>query len=373
MGANFSFPEWQSAMSSLVALFLVMLIGFGIGNVVADEDEEFCRSNITSILPPPYGTMKNMICQNVWNTFTIRYSQTKDNVITIVLSAIYTTGWVGMGFSSDGMMLNSSCMVGWIPPGGKGQIRQYHVEGLMPSEIKHNKGELPLTKTPPLAVLHNGTIYLAFQLKYPSPLGLQPIILAYSTDYPHQDLRLTHHDDKTSIIFDFSSSSKSAAMESIKTVKMIHGVVTGFLLGFVTVIVGLQLYNQLDSDIPTHKGIGILLLVLSILRVRWGGVGEGAAAPILALSLLGSRAAPILASSQSVRIKGCPVGEGIAAPILSPSLSVRIKRCPSLCPGKEFFLSKMVDPRVQQQYQRYDIPVSSSHRVKRALVSKPDI
>nr|GMD27845.1 cytochrome B561 and DOMON domain-containing protein At3g61750-like [Ipomoea batatas]GMD28894.1 cytochrome B561 and DOMON domain-containing protein At3g61750-like [Ipomoea batatas] len=302
MGANFSFPEWQSAMSSLVALFLVMLIGFGIGNVVADEDEEFCRSNITSILPPPYGTMKNMICQNVWNTFTIRYSQTKDNVITIVLSAIYTTGWVGMGFSSDGMMLNSSCMVGWIPPGGKGQIRQYHVEGLMPSEIKHNKGELPLTKTPPLAVLHNGTIYLAFQLKYPSPLGLQPIILAYSTDYPHQDLRLTHHDDKTSIIFDFSSSSKSAAMESIKTVKMIHGVVgilgwgfflpcgamvarylkhhnplwfylhiccqvTGFLLGFVTVIVGLQLYNQLDSDIPTHKGIGILLLVLSILQM----------------------------------------------------------------------------------------------------------
>ncbi|XP_019188546.1 PREDICTED: cytochrome b561 and DOMON domain-containing protein At3g61750-like [Ipomoea nil] len=302
MGANLSFPEWQS-MSSLVAFFLVIyLIGFGIENVVA-EDQQHCRiNNITAILPPPYGNMRNMICQNVWDSFTIRFSQSKDYVVTIVLSATYTTGWVGMGFSSDGMMINSSCMVGWIPPaGGKGQILQYHVEGTMPSEIKPNKGELPLTKTPPLAVLQNGTIYLAFQLEYPTPLGPQPVVLAYSSEYPHQDLLLTHHDDKTSIIFDFSTS-KAAASASIKRMKMIHGIVgilgwgfflpcgamvarylknhnplwfylhiccqvTGFLLGFVTVIVGLQLYNQLDCDFPTHKGIGILLLVLSILQM----------------------------------------------------------------------------------------------------------
>lgn len=69
MGANFiSFPEWQS-MSSL-ALLLVILIGFGGRNVAADE--EYCSTNITSFLPPPYGTMKNMECHPLWNSFTIR-------------------------------------------------------------------------------------------------------------------------------------------------------------------------------------------------------------------------------------------------------------------------------------------------------------
>lgn len=109
-----------------------------------------------------------------------------------------------MGFSRDGMMLNSSCMVGWINPEGHSRIKQYYVEGFTPSEIKPEKGELPLTSVPPYIALQGASIYLAFQLKFGTHLKRQPILLAYSSRYP-QHHHLTIHDDKTTIYLDFSS------------------------------------------------------------------------------------------------------------------------------------------------------------------------
>lgn len=125
-------------------------------------------------------------------------------MITIVLSTTYTSGWVGMGFSRDGMMLNSSCMVGWITPEGRSRIKQYYIEGFTPSEIKPDKGELPLTSVPPYLAIEGASIYLAFQLKFATPINRQPILLAYSSKYP-QHHHLTIHDDKTTLYLDFSS------------------------------------------------------------------------------------------------------------------------------------------------------------------------
>ncbi|XP_069151162.1 cytochrome b561 and DOMON domain-containing protein At3g61750 [Solanum lycopersicum] len=58
-----------------------------------------------------------------------------------------------MGFSREGMMINSSCMDGWVTPAGHGKIKQYYVEGITPSKIIPDKGELPLTTVPPLIYL----------------------------------------------------------------------------------------------------------------------------------------------------------------------------------------------------------------------------
>lgn len=109
-----------------------------------------------------------------------------------------------MGFSRDGMMLNSSCMVGWITPEGRSRIKQYYIEGFTPSEIKPDKGELPLTSVPPYLAIEGASIYLAFQLKFATPINRQPILLAYSSKYP-QHHHLTIHDDKTTLYLDFSS------------------------------------------------------------------------------------------------------------------------------------------------------------------------
>lgn len=42
----------------------------------------------------------------------------------------------------------------------------------------------------------------------------------------------------------------------------------GFALGLATVIIGQRLYNLIHADFPSHRGIGIFVLVLSILQVR---------------------------------------------------------------------------------------------------------
>ncbi|XP_060218417.1 cytochrome b561 and DOMON domain-containing protein At3g61750-like [Lycium barbarum] len=292
----------------VLSMFFAIFFGFqGEKNVVVmaiDEDAKaLCSVNLAEFLPPPYGGLENMVCQPVWNSFLLRYSQSKDNVVTIVLSTIYTSGWVGMGFSHDGMMINSSCMAGWVTPAGHGKIKQYYVEGFTPSKIIPDKGELPLTTVPPLIYLQGATVYLAFQLKYPTPLKTQPMLLAFSSKYP-QHHHLTSHEDKTTIKFDFSSGTTYAATATPSNYissKKTHGVLgilgwglfcpfgaifaryfrsqplwyyfhisaqfIGFILGLAGVVVGIQLNNKLQPHIPGHQGIGILILVLSILQV----------------------------------------------------------------------------------------------------------
>nr|GMD61882.1 cytochrome B561 and DOMON domain-containing protein At3g61750-like [Ipomoea batatas] len=299
----------------LVVIFIIIVSGRSNNNVeaqnteVAQDKKALCSISLASFLPPPYGAMENMICQPLWNSnFLLRYSQTKDNVVTIVASTLYTSGWVGIGFSRNGKMINSSSMVGWITPEGKARIRQYLLEGFKPSQVKHDKGELPLTTTPPLVVLQGATIYLAFQLKFPMRLRAQPIILAFAHRYPHH-LRLTNHDDKTTINFDFStgaSYSVSVSPSGIMKTKKTHGVLgmmgwgvfspsgaifarylrnrgggdnalwyylhvstqfIGFILGLAGVVMGLRLYTRMHAHVPAHRGIGIFVLLLSILQV----------------------------------------------------------------------------------------------------------
>ncbi|KZV57679.1 hypothetical protein F511_03139 [Dorcoceras hygrometricum] len=260
--------------------------------------------DLSSFLPLPYGSLPNMACKPLWNSCVIRYSQSKNNVITIVLSSIYTTGWVGIGFSRDGMMLNASCIVGWITAEGQGRIKQYHVQGFTTSQVKPDEGELPLTSVPPYVAVNGATIYLAFQLKYNKTLKTQPVLLAFSTRYPHH-LHLPMHEDKKTISFDFSSGGADSIDDipsSFIKDKTTHGALSlmgwglflpmgaifarylkhkdplwyylhvviqfgGFLFGVAALAVGLALEKKLHSSIPTHKGIGIFVFVLTILQV----------------------------------------------------------------------------------------------------------
>lgn len=126
--------------------------------------------------------------------------------MTIVLSAVYTTGWVGIGFSKDGLMVGSSAMVGWFNRKGQPKIMQYYLQGTVASKVIPGKGELPLSGVPAAVALHSSRIYVAFQLKLSKPLARQPVILAFGTAYPKHH-RLTHHVDKTAIYVDFVAGS----------------------------------------------------------------------------------------------------------------------------------------------------------------------
>ncbi|KAL9671600.1 hypothetical protein QQ045_009170 [Rhodiola kirilowii] len=178
------------------------------------SETELCETNPTNILPPPYNNLSNdMVCERVWNSYIIRYSVNKDSVLTVILSTLYTTGWVGIGFSKDGLMVGSSAMVGWINKHGVPRIKQYYLQGVSVDDVIPNKGELQLTNVPEAVVLHEATIYLAFQIKLEKPRALQNVLLAFGSKYPSHSLKLPPHDDRTTLKIDFSSGSSSGQVK----------------------------------------------------------------------------------------------------------------------------------------------------------------
>ncbi|RYR24065.1 hypothetical protein Ahy_B02g057563 [Arachis hypogaea] len=250
----------------------------------------------------------------------LQYLQ-NDQTTTIILSAPYTLGWVGIGFSKDAMMVGSSVMVGWINKHGHSKIKQFYLRAKKPSEVLEDKGELPLNNLPAAVATNGAEIHLAFQLKMEIPLERQQVLLAFSVKYPKNNNHLSKHDDKTSFVFDFTSGtelflyktlinfvlqsdSKGPLPSSNELIQMRknHGIVgiigwglilpmgviiaryfrhkdpqwfylhaaiqfVGFTFGLVTIILGLQLYTKMNAHIPAHRGIGIFVFVLSILQI----------------------------------------------------------------------------------------------------------
>ncbi|CDY25073.1 hypothetical protein HID58_071658 [Brassica napus] len=291
-------------MRTLLGFYILCLL---LGQDLADDvTQNLCFANrLSDFLPPPYSNISNsMPCTPLWNTFVLRHSENRENVMTIILSALYTTGWVGVGFSRDGRMVGSSAMVGWISKKGHAKIKQYYLQGTERDQVAPDQGELQLQKVPPVVALHGAMIYLAFQVKFTVKVPRRAVILAFSSAYPSKLGRLSKHDDKTTVIVDLSKANGVTA--SIQTTasseKTRHGVIailgwgfllplgailarylrhrdplwyylhigiqfTGFIFGLAAVILGIQLYNSIQPDIPAHRGIGIFLLILSILQV----------------------------------------------------------------------------------------------------------
>ncbi|KAL2893233.1 hypothetical protein RDABS01_009142 [Bienertia sinuspersici] len=226
-------------------------------------------------------------CHPVWETFVLRYYQNKDHTVTIVLSALYTTGWVGIGFSKDGLMVGGSAMVGWITKSGHAKIKQYYLKGRKSHEVIPGKGDLNLTDIPPAVALDGANLYMGFQLQYNATLQQQPTLLAYGSKIPSNH-KLTEHDDKTTIHIDYSTGPAAAAAAAASEtggfdkMKRSHGILAQrtsvvlsahnhsacrFLIILAGVVVGQALYDRIHAGVAAHRGIGYFALTLSIVQV----------------------------------------------------------------------------------------------------------
>nr|TKS06282.1 hypothetical protein D5086_0000125980 [Populus alba] len=198
------------------------------------EISELCDSYMSSFLPPPYNNISNIICRPVRNTFLLRYHEKEDDVVTSILSAVYTTGWVAMGFSKDGRMVGSTAMVGWF--NRKGQAR-----------IKESCLQLSLK-----------TLSLPSQLYW----LLEP---ANPNHY-----RLSSHDDKTTILFDFTAGSMSKARINPGQMKKNHEVLGTLAWGLFLpsgAIVARYLKHKEPLWYYLHAGIQFLGFLLGLANV----------------------------------------------------------------------------------------------------------
>ncbi|EES03440.1 cytochrome b561 and DOMON domain-containing protein At3g61750 [Sorghum bicolor] len=248
------------------------------------------------------GNFSGLACAPVWNNFVLRYAQGKDNVLRVVLSTMYSTGWVGMGFSKNGLMVGSSAMVGWMGKTGVPHIKPFSLEGKTPSKVVADQGFLASSDHhKPTVLVQQAKIYLAFQLSFTEPLKSQNVLFAIGSAIPVND-HLSEHQDKTAIVFDFTTGSASSSSSFPDGLKRTHGALNlfawgvllpigaivarycrrwdplwfylhagiqfvGFILGLAGVVAGVSLYNKIQADVPAHRGLGIFVLVLGILQI----------------------------------------------------------------------------------------------------------
>ncbi|KAG2625879.1 cytochrome b561 and DOMON domain-containing protein At3g61750-like [Panicum virgatum] len=286
-------------MASVARVAAAALVVLGLASLAAAQMES-CNGELPPVLAANYS---GLACQPVWNNFVLRYHQDKNNVLRVVLSTMYSTGWVGMGFSRDGLMIGSSAMVGWIGKKGLPHIRQFALRGKSSSKVVVDRGFLVSNDNDHdhTVVVQQAKIYLAFQLKFSYRLTHQHIIMAFGNSIPVKN-KLTMHQGKTSFTFDFTTGRASVDGSFPYGLRRAHGALNvfawgvlmpvgailaryfrrvdplwfylhvgiqfvGFIIGLAGVVAGVALYSKIQADIPAHRGLGIFVLFLGILQI----------------------------------------------------------------------------------------------------------
>ncbi|GAB4834567.1 hypothetical protein Ancab_032825 [Ancistrocladus abbreviatus] len=256
-------------------------------------------SDLEDILPSPYDKMPwKAAPATTWNGYSLKYIQNED-LVTFALFGAYKEGWLGIGLSKTGGMVGASAMVGWIAGDGKGFIKQYLLNGYTPSQVVADKGDLQLTNVAPVALLVQGTLYMAFQLKLAGANMKQKVILASAPDTP-QDNLLLKHTAKALIEMDFSAGPGTVVDFSKQ--KATHGMlgilawvillpwgtllpaffkhydpqwfyihitvqVVGYISATLASFYGLKLESDMRADLTTHKYVGIIVHLFGTLQV----------------------------------------------------------------------------------------------------------
>nr|DAD43461.1 TPA_asm: hypothetical protein HUJ06_001691 [Nelumbo nucifera] len=147
--------------TSLVATFLFLYLGFSAIANSSQSSADSCSSNLT-LSGIPFATT-SLTCQSVWISqgFILRY-RNSGSLWNFILSTPATNAYVAIGFSPDGRMAGSSSIVGWVPSGSKGIVKQYYLGGYDSQSCAPDKGDLKLSNM--TIISQSSRFYLAFSL-----------------------------------------------------------------------------------------------------------------------------------------------------------------------------------------------------------------
>ncbi|XWS75951.1 hypothetical protein CRYUN_Cryun01aG0135700 [Craigia yunnanensis] len=287
-------------LSSISSFFFFALQALS-ALLVNSQQTDSCSSSLN--LDVQFDTT-SLHCLSVWSShdFILRYVQTSSNVWSFVLSAPDTNSFVAMGFSSNGMMVGSSAMVGWISADGKGTVKPYFLGGQRPNLVLPDQGNLTIVSNSSSITFQSSRLYMAFQLNTSQPLSRviysvgQIGVIPSSPGYA-----LAEHRDKVSTLLNYVTGT-SASKSPHSRLRKSHGILNmlswgilviigaivaryfkqwdpiwfyshaviqscAFILGISGVICGFVLEDRLKADVSTHKGLGIFILVLGCLQV----------------------------------------------------------------------------------------------------------
>ncbi|KAF3434934.1 hypothetical protein FNV43_RR22021 [Rhamnella rubrinervis] len=288
-------------------IIFITITGLGLSFYNVNSQTESCSSNLNLNGLVPFDT-SSLHCLPVWDAqgFILRYVQSASNIWSFVLSApADTNSYIAIGFSSNGRMVGSSAIVGWLSSssnGTTGIIKQYYLGGTSPPLVEPDIGNLQLVTNSSLLISLSSRLYLAFQLETNQPSSRLLYSVGPTGFFPASpNFVLTEHRNKVSTTINYNTG-QSKSQNSYKTLRRSHGVLNmlgwgilmiigtviarylkqwdpvwfylhtgiqsmGFGLGLAGVICGFVLNNHLNADVSTHKALGIFVLVLGCLQV----------------------------------------------------------------------------------------------------------
>ncbi|XP_030553283.1 cytochrome b561 and DOMON domain-containing protein At3g07570 [Rhodamnia argentea] len=293
-------------MKASPSLILVLVSLCGLAAAVSSQSaaSDSCSSNL-NVDGIPFDTT-SLTCLSAWDSenFILRYKQASASTWSFVLSAPTTSSYIAMGFSSNGRMVGSSAVVGWVSSSDGAMMKQYALEGTTAAQVMPNQGTLNLLANSSMIASQSSRLYMAFQLDAAQPesrliysvgpSGFTPVKSGY---------RLIQHQDMTSTAVNFASGQTTTQSRPYTRLRKSHGVLnmlgwsilmiigiivarhgkqydpmwfyvhaaiqsSAFILGLLGIICGFVLENKISaSNVSTHKGLGIFILVLGCLQV----------------------------------------------------------------------------------------------------------
>ncbi|XP_059433802.1 cytochrome b561 and DOMON domain-containing protein At3g07570 [Corylus avellana] len=292
--------------SSLFIVFIITIDIYGLSSSFVNSQAETCSSNLNFNGSVSFDT-SSLKCLAVWDAqgFILRYSQTasSSNTWSFVLSAPNTNSYIAMGFSSNGAMVGSSAVVGWVPSNGVGVVKQYYLGGTSPSLVTPDQGNLQIVGTSTTIISQSSRLYLAFQLQTTQPQTRLLYSVGRGGALPSPpNYALSEHQAKVSTTINYGTGQSATGGSPYVRLRRSHGVLNmlgwgilmiigamvaryfkekdpfwfyfhasiqlfGFILGLAGIICGFVLNNRLNAAVTTHKGLGIFILVLGCLQV----------------------------------------------------------------------------------------------------------
>nr|DAD25332.1 TPA_asm: hypothetical protein HUJ06_026796 [Nelumbo nucifera] len=296
--------EMEASLVSTVFFFSILVFSSFVNSQTdsCSSNLNLGKSNIPFLATSPS-------CQPVWTSqdFILRYKQS-GSVWNFILSTPDTNSWVSVGFSSNGRMVGTDAIAGWVPSGGgAGVILQYHLGGTDSGSCMPNTGSLKFSNMS--IISQSSRLFLVFQLTTDQPQSRLIYAVGPRNKLPSSDNLLPEHRVETSTSLNFATGQSSSAGTG-STLKTAHGVLNilswgilivigviiaryfkhydptwfythltiqlaGFVLAIAGIITGFILEDQISSDVDTHKAIGILVLALGCCQVTSCDLGSG--------------------------------------------------------------------------------------------------
>ncbi|CAO2818936.1 unnamed protein product [Amaranthus hypochondriacus] len=272
---------------------------------VLSQNAEECNSDVNFNDNVQFDTTA-MFCQTVWGDkdYVLRYVQAGTELWSFLLSAPNTNSWLALGFSSNGLMIGSSAMVGWIYQNGTTMVKQYYLKDKNPEKVTPDAGELNVKLNSTTVFTRSNRIYLAFQLntKQPQKSLLYAVGPYGQLPTAKDELRLKEHRDKDSASLDYTTGRSNTISSPYTGIRRTHGALNmigwgilmpigaivaryfrqwdpiwfyshatiqifAFLFGLVGFILGFVVEGFIKAEVTHHKNIGILILILGCLQV----------------------------------------------------------------------------------------------------------